>query len=235
MFPSKNGSTVTKLNMVESWKQGLVPKISGHSARRSGAMYYTRAHMALADISYLGRWKSSAVLRYIEDALQDIPLNRTLGGSSIAQPSRSAPIMIEDEAPEKTTAKKTRRGKVPQEPDASEPTVAEPPSSSSSNPTPVADIHEGNRLHIPDAPSTLWAISRHGRSRTKHVVSNAGWGLALDEWSTACGWKFARYHVKVELTKVPQPNIKECSKCRGWETLRDKVNGGVQMAQLIQL
>ena len=53
-----------------SWNKHVNSAISGHSARRSGAMYYTRCGMDVAGVSFLGRWKSSAVLRYIEEALQ---------------------------------------------------------------------------------------------------------------------------------------------------------------------
>ena len=37
---------------------------------------YTRKGLGIYDISFLGRWKPSAVLRYIEDALEEMPLNR---------------------------------------------------------------------------------------------------------------------------------------------------------------
>ena len=49
--------------------------MTGHSGRRSGAMWYARLGLPIHEIGTLGRWKSSAVFRYIEEALQDIPLN----------------------------------------------------------------------------------------------------------------------------------------------------------------
>lgn len=75
LFPSQDGSTVSKELMVKSWMEQLGAGVSGHSARRSGAMMYTRRGMAVTDISFLGRWKSSAVFRYVEDALELMPLN----------------------------------------------------------------------------------------------------------------------------------------------------------------
>ena len=76
--PAKNLKNPGKTQMVTSWSKHVDPAISGHSARRSGAMYYTRCGMDVAGVSFLGRWKSSAVLRYIEDALQCLPANREL-------------------------------------------------------------------------------------------------------------------------------------------------------------
>jgi hypothetical protein len=41
-------------------------------------MYYTRKGMDVQDISFLGRWRSSAVFRYMEEALQERPMNARL-------------------------------------------------------------------------------------------------------------------------------------------------------------
>ena len=208
--------------------------------------------MAMADISYLGRWKSSAVLRYIEDALQDIPLNRfqrtqmdpgssapttvmvpcTPNPPHLGKPSPSAPAREPGNSLAAATPKwegDTVRGV--QEADEFENQQSDKRGRKKFE----EKTGEKQTLEIPASASTLWAISRNGRSRTRHVVTNASWGLALDEWSTACGWRFAKYHVKVELTKVYQPEIKGCTKCSGWEKLRDRVKGGVQMAQLMDL
>ena len=42
MFPDYEGRTVSKLQMVTAWTKHLDPGMTGHSARRSGAMLYTR-------------------------------------------------------------------------------------------------------------------------------------------------------------------------------------------------
>ena len=76
--PAKKNSQPGKAQMVKMWAKHIAKEISGHSARRSGAMYYTRCGMDVAGVMFLGRWKSSAVLRYIEDALQSMPANRKL-------------------------------------------------------------------------------------------------------------------------------------------------------------
>lgn len=74
LFPTYTGAQVSKEQLVRAWQNNLNPRMSGHSARRSGAMMYTRKGLGIYDISFLGRWKSSAVLGYIEDALEEMPL-----------------------------------------------------------------------------------------------------------------------------------------------------------------
>lgn len=76
LFPTASGKRVSKEQLVRAWQTKIDKEMSGHSARRSGAMMYTRAGLSVYDISVMGRWKSSAVLRYIEDALQHVPLNK---------------------------------------------------------------------------------------------------------------------------------------------------------------
>eukprot|EP00972_Heterocapsa_arctica_P063033 9298949-Heterocapsa_arctica.AAC.1 len=44
---------------------------SGHSARRSGAKRYARAGYSLWMIQFLGRWESTVVLDYVEEALAE--------------------------------------------------------------------------------------------------------------------------------------------------------------------
>lgn len=81
----------------------------------------------------------------------------------------------------------------------------------------------------------LWAISRSRTEKLLHVVKQASWNLPLQEWSTGCGWKFARRNVKVELTRYPSSTTRKCSKCQEMEQLRDKVKCGVELAQLVEI
>ena len=75
LFPDKDGTRIQKVKMVKSWMDNINEELTGHSARRSGAMWYARKGLPVHEIGLLGRWKSSAVFRYIEEALQEIPLN----------------------------------------------------------------------------------------------------------------------------------------------------------------
>jgi len=67
--------------------ENIESEITGHSRRRSGAM------LPIHEIGTLGRWKSSAAFRYMEEALQDTPLNAGLSVSLSSIPGgKSAPM-----------------------------------------------------------------------------------------------------------------------------------------------
>ena len=65
LFPTYDDKRLSQYNLVKSWAIKLEGSITGHSARRSGAMRYARLGWHIQDIAFLGRWKSSAVFRYI--------------------------------------------------------------------------------------------------------------------------------------------------------------------------
>ena len=84
LFPDSDRKPVSKIHMVTAWARHLDEAMSGHSARRSGAMCYARKGLSIQAIQFLGRWKSSAVFRYVEEAMTEIPLNVTDGKTAEA-------------------------------------------------------------------------------------------------------------------------------------------------------
>ena len=56
---------VTKLHMVTAWTNHL-------DERATGAMAYARKGMPIQSIQLLGQWKSSAVFRYVEEAMTEV-------------------------------------------------------------------------------------------------------------------------------------------------------------------
>ena len=66
----------TKSMLVASWEKVFKQKVTGHSARRTGALDYIRSGWAVSQVAYLGRWKSSVILQYAEEALASMPANR---------------------------------------------------------------------------------------------------------------------------------------------------------------
>ena len=49
--------------------------VTGHFLRRSGAKALARLGVPLAKIQWLGRWGSSAVLAYVEEAAEEAPVD----------------------------------------------------------------------------------------------------------------------------------------------------------------
>ena len=84
LFPQSDGNTATKYMLVKNIRQTLeagglettltddggklVEKYSGHCLRVSGAQFLAAAGVQVALIQLLGRWSSSAVERYIQQA-----------------------------------------------------------------------------------------------------------------------------------------------------------------------
>lgn len=50
-------------------------KVSGHSARRSGALNYIRKGWAISQVAFLGRWTSSVIYGYAQEALETLAVN----------------------------------------------------------------------------------------------------------------------------------------------------------------
>ncbi len=204
LFPCCSGNKVSQFHLIKAWQENLDSELTGHSARRTGAMHYTRAGLSVPEISFLGRWKSSAVFRYVEEALQELPANWR------ASPVSKAPIS--HEAVEQTTVSRKRKRTQTEDEDAKKSTTG-----------------------LAKETSPLWAISRGRTGKTAHVVAQAAWNLALQDWQTSCGWHFARLNTKVELTKIDPGKPFHCKKCSEINELRDGVKGGFSLAQLIEL
>ena len=84
IFVDEKGNKLTRAKMIEGWKKVTGKDVTGHSARRSGAMEYIRRGLQIQELAFLGRWKSAVVLTYTNDALQDIPTNRNIPGEARA-------------------------------------------------------------------------------------------------------------------------------------------------------
>eukprot|EP00435_Cladocopium_sp_Y103_P008965 s2500_g2.t1 len=69
------GKAATKAQLIGDWKKIFGTKVSGHSARRTGALRYIRQGWAIAQVAYLGRWKSSVIYEYAMEALESLPVN----------------------------------------------------------------------------------------------------------------------------------------------------------------
>ncbi|CAJ1345374.1 unnamed protein product, partial [Effrenium voratum] len=76
------GTCPTKSQVVASWSKFFGMKVSGHSARRTGALNYIRQGWTIAQVAYLGRWKSDVIYSYAEEALESIPVNQGQFGAT---------------------------------------------------------------------------------------------------------------------------------------------------------
>ena len=209
LFPDQEGNPVSKLQLVTAWTRHLDKDMSGHSARRSGAMMYTRMGLDIQTVGFLGRWKSSAVFRYVEEAMKEMPLNRQVKVGTWA----------------KTSISPTSEAGIPEGTNTG-------PAEKVDEPMGEKDGHEP-RNGEDEAP--LWAVSRTRDRSIIHKVKEASWNIQLNEWKTMCGWHFAKHNVKVELTRRPPEKAIICVKCNRLGEMRDEVRKAREWAHLLQL
>eukprot|EP00438_Fugacium_kawagutii_P000420 Skav229882 [mRNA] locus=scaffold247:357098:359011:+ [translate_table: standard] len=209
LFPDFEGAKVVRTKMVASWSENLRKGMSGHSGRRSGAMFYTRRGFSIHQVATLGRWRSSAVLRYVEEAMQDIPMNASAG----------------------TVWEGAKAPTVPEETEKTEPVSKKEKSNEEAERKPTAKA----AAVTVKAPEEFWAVSTSRGKRMAHKVRQASWSLPLEAWDTWCGWHFAAHNVRVSFIPNPTRDTPKCKKCLKIFKERDYVRGGVSLAQLVQL
>ena len=83
----------------------------------------------------------------------------------------------------------------------------------------------------------LWVASRaRGRPGVWHKVTQASWNLPMSQWSTACGWSFARKSSDVSMScelTLAHEKCKKCKKCKAaLEKLSDDVKEVWKLAEL---
>ena len=223
LFGVSNYDGKATAKMVAAWKAVLCLDVTGHSARRSGAMMYVREALPLQEVAFLGRWKSNIVLIYAEEALEEMPANRRLCPQGASRDAGGVPCW---KAPR--TPKTLRMGGddtlVQMTPGIDTGIASTPPRDANNEKT------EMSHHKIPDVtfgkPKDLWVYSkRDNRSNpSRHLVAVAGWDVPMSEWKTACGWPFAREKADAAFSYVNDFSKKKCRKCLLYRSKRDGVS-----------
>ena len=206
VFGDSMGRRMSKDAVIKAWQAVTDPTVTGHSGRRSGAMWYVRRGMTIEDLAFLGRWKSSVVISYAEDALQEVPANGRIGAS---EKPHVNPKMLCPKTPGTPLA-------IPG--------------------TPVEPAVQPSTPWLGSSKTrTLWAATATKMDQNKvwHRVTSAGWHRPISEWSTACGWHFADRSAKAALAVDLGVGAKKCQKCKSIYCNRDDVKEGTLVADLI--
>ena len=61
--------------LIRAWSLSFDMKVTGHSARRTGALNYIRMGWAISQVAFLGRWASSVIYSYAQEALESLAVN----------------------------------------------------------------------------------------------------------------------------------------------------------------
>ena len=150
-------------------------------------MFYVRRGLPIQELAFLGRWRSSVVLTYAEEALQEKPMTLPSHYPSVAQQ------MLVDKPMEQEEAKQPKPAAEDHDRPQTEPSL--------------------ERAFA--KPKNLWVVTK-GKGWPKHLVTKATWQLPIREWSTACGWAFAVTFSEfcfLTGTMVDEP---KCQKCEAY-------------------
>ena len=104
VFLERFESSKSTRKMTMAWQSKLKAGVTGHSARRSGAMMYVRAGLPLQEVAFLGRWKSNVVLNYAEEALEKVPANQRIVPSSLAAGSKDFSVWKSPRTPKRSSS-----------------------------------------------------------------------------------------------------------------------------------
>lgn len=188
LFRDFRGAGTSKTGVIKKWKKTFGEDAFGHSPRRSGAMFYMRQGLPIQELAFLGRWKSSVVLQYTGEALQEKAVE-------ILQPTGHSNVSI------RTT-------------NVSAETESFLPKENKFQASPET-INERDISHTFDKPKDLWAVTkgRGWKNRPKHRVTKAAWTLPIKSSTTACGWQFANHSSEFYFLTCSQVDKAKCSKC----------------------
>ena len=167
-------------------------------------MAYVREGLDIKELAYLGRWKSAVVLSYAEEALETTPANRAMVGNiSTCQNNERK----QERIVVRPVIKDETRG----------------------------DCRAGGEERkIRKKAASLWVKSTGCRTKTPlHLITNADWSIPMAEWTSACGWAFARRTAQISFVTDPSWAMEKCKKCLAMNKMRDEVKKGTSPAQLI--
>ena len=197
LFISNKKGRTSKSGNINAWKELWGAQISGHSPRRSGAMYYVRAGLPIQELAFLGRWRSNVVLTYAEEALQEKAVEIPDEGKSVSNEDKAAsePCRV---AP-------------------STPMISAMACPSTPGPQDHGELSLAKAL---EKPRDLWVVTRGKglKERPRHLVTRASWNLPISKWSTACGWFFAERSSDSLFVAGATSDKMKCSKCKIWSS-----------------
>ena len=220
IFVNEKMEKLSKSKMIEVWNSATSCRVSGHSARRSGAMEHVRRGLQIQELAFLGRWRSAVVLTYANDALQEVPTNKAIIGDKAAMSweQRKAPWTP-------LPSSQTPMMRAPMTPAAEcfpAPAEAEV----------IQSLEKQGTMK-----QKLWVASNDNRKgkKTWHRVTKAGWQVPMADWGTACGWNFNKNPDRVSMAVTLMFNQARCRKCTDVMKIRDKVKEGHVLADFMQV
>ena len=192
----------TKAQMVQQWKRLYGVGVTGHSARRTGALRLIRAGWCLSQVVFLGRWKSEVVFAYAAEALAALPVNNSQAFDSSPQ-GKGGPLQPHLEFNGGMKGEQVR-DYLSTELEAFRQDQAEVLKAFKQEVVHLRDKEISNQGLIPN-----WVQSR--TSKVTHKTLPFSYCSPPSLWQTACGWHFHQSHF---LFLESEEGQLVCQKCK---------------------
>ena len=198
----RSGKPSTKAQMVQQWKLLYGKEVTGHSARRTGALRLIRSGWSLSQVAFLGRWKSEVVYDYAAEALAALPVNSC--GAFDSSPTKTSLDLPSGESIGFGTKVEQVRNYLTTELEAFKQDQEEVLKAFK------AEVQHLNDRELRDQgliPS--WVQSR--ASRVTHSTLPFSYCSPPSLWQTSCGWRF---HQANFIFLESAENQQLCQKCK---------------------
>lgn len=178
--------TDAKTLFIKCWQNLHGKEVTGHSARRPGAMYYVRSGLPIQELAFLGRWKSSVVLCR----------------GSTARKANVHPILGDF---------KNRGGQVEEEKGHGHGSASFVQGNEHKEAIRGVDTAFSKPKDL-----WVVTKGKGWKQRPRHLVTKAAWSLPVKERSTACGWLFAANATEFYFLSSNQVDKLKCTKCQAY-------------------
>lgn len=214
LFPSKSGQFLTKEESVQLIRAAVtntfgpsielerIDRLGGHSLRVSGAQAMARAGIDVVVIQLMGRWGSSTVLRYIQEA----PLERShLIASSFAKSCTQSNLDAASDT-------HLQEGLCDADNTTENPTI----SSASAITDAPRDPPSSPPTSTPGKGTSAFAPSDDLVQNLRTNVTHRSCGPLIGDsntWSLRCGWKFTRSQPGYSVLPRGTQPTNRCPRC----------------------
>ena len=203
----------TKAEVIKAWRKLYGSTVTGHSARRSGALQYIRKGWAISQVAFLGRWKSSVILEYAQEALESMAVN---GDKKFGEaPLKQSTLQVDKEVSELVLQAQSQ---VPRDPEVKLAVVQQIQKELAKLKANTKDAAENLQKEI-QVLETKWETNstylpnlvKSARHQVIHKNNRILVYAPSAQWRSVCGWHY--YNSNYEFVCGEDTKV-TCTKCQ---------------------
>lgn len=211
----------TKAEVVKAWRRLYGSNVTGHSARRSGALQYIRKGWAISQVAFLGRWKSNVILEYAQEALESMAVN---GDKKFGEaPLKQSTLQVDQEVSELVLQAQAR---VPRDPEVKLAVVQQIQKELAKLKANTKDAAENLQKEIQGLESKwesnstyLPNLVKSARHQVVHKNNRILVYAPSAQWRSVCGWHY--YNSNYEFVCGEETKV-TCTKCQAAAQSKEK-------------